>query len=130
MRVRAILLAAALVFGPLGARAETVVRWATPEPAVSWDPHGSDMFYTSSGQNQIYDRLVNLSSSLVLQPGLATSWQLVTADRWRFELRQGVRFQDGSPLTAEDVVFSLDRARSPTSEVKNYLSSVAEARAD
>jgi hypothetical protein len=46
MRVRAVILAAAFVLAPLGAEAETVVRWTTPEPAVTWDPHGADVSYT------------------------------------------------------------------------------------
>ncbi len=129
MRVRAVLLAAALALVPLGARAETVVRWATPEPAVTWDPHGAEVAYTFVGQQQVYERLTNIDPDLALRPALAVSWALVAPDRWRFELRPGVRFHDGSPLTAEDVVFSLDRARAAASEVKSNLSGVAEVLA-
>jgi ABC-type transport system substrate-binding protein len=44
---------------------------------------------------------------------------------WNFELRQGVRFHDGTPLTAEDVAFSIDRARDEDSELNFLLDSVA-----
>ena len=106
------------MLAPLAVRAETVVRWAPPEPAVTWDPHGADVGYTLYGQSQVYDRLLDIRSDLRVLPGLATSWRLVDPTTWRFELRPGVRFHDGSPLTAEDVVFSLDRARDPTSDLR------------
>jgi peptide/nickel transport system substrate-binding protein len=106
---------------PLAVRAEIVVRWATPEPAVSWDLHGANVTYTILGQSQVYDRLLFLRSDLSVQPGLATSWRLIGPTTWRFELRPGVRFHDGSPLTAEDVVFSLERASGATSEQRQSL---------
>jgi peptide/nickel transport system substrate-binding protein len=130
MQVRAILLAAALVLAPLAARAEAVVRWAPPEPAVTWDPHGAEVGYTIYGQLQVYDRLLYIDPDLRVQPGLATSWRLVDPTTWRFELRPGVRFHDGSPLTAEDVVFSLNRARGPTSDIRQGLAGLAEVWAD
>jgi peptide/nickel transport system substrate-binding protein len=111
-------------------RAETVVRWVTPEPALTWDPHGADHAYTAFGHRQVYEQLVGVASNLALRSRLATSWQLVAPDRWRFELRSGVRFHDGTPLTAEDVVFSLERARTATSDFKGILNSVAQVRAD
>jgi peptide/nickel transport system substrate-binding protein len=130
MRVRAVILAAAFVLAPLGAEAETVVRWTTPEPAVTWDPHGADVSYTIHSVSLVYEQLNHLGSDLALQPSLATSWKLVAPDRWRFELRTGVRFQDGTPLTAEDVVFSLGRARGATSAIKSRFGGVLEVRAD
>src|SRR3954454_2365222 len=111
-------------------RAETVVRWATPEPAVTWDPHGADIRYTMNALGQVYDRLVQAGSDLRVQPGLAVSWDLLAPDRWRFELRPGVRFHDGTPLTAEDVVFSFERARAEGSDFRSALSSIVEMRAN
>lgn len=131
MQARAVLLAALTCLGMAGgpASAETVVRWAAPEPAVTWDPHGADVNQTTNGQTQVYERLLHIGSRLDVRPGLAVSWQLAAPDLWRFELRPGVRFHDGSPLTVEDVVFSLERARGPTSEFKQQLSGVTEVRA-
>ena len=77
MRVRAILLAAALVLAPLGARAETVVRWTTPEPPLTWDPHGAEVSYTLVGQRQVYEDLTDVDPNLALRPSLAVSWALV-----------------------------------------------------
>ncbi len=59
-----------------------------------------------------------------LEPALATSWKLVNPTSWRFELRQGVRFHDGSLLTAEDVAFSINRALGAGSLIKGRLISL------
>ncbi len=58
-------------------------------------------------------------------PTLALSWT-VTADPtvWEFKLRQGVKFHNGNAFNADDVVFSLERARQPTSDMKGLLSSI------
>ena len=101
------------------ARAETVVRWATPEPPLTWDPHGSDFLHSVIGYRLVYEGLTRAGPDGRPEPALATSWKLVDPTTWRFELRQGVHFHDGSPLTAEDVTFSLDRARGEGSQVKS-----------
>jgi peptide/nickel transport system substrate-binding protein len=55
------------------------------------------------------ETLVRLGEDFSLQPLLATSWELTGTNTWRFHLRQGVKFWDGSPMTADDVKWSLDR---------------------
>lgn len=65
--------------------------------------------------NQIYDTLVWLSydetnSDLTPVPSLATSWDVIDAQTFRFTLREGVTFHNGAPLTSYDVQFSLERA--------------------
>jgi peptide/nickel transport system substrate-binding protein len=96
---------------------------------VTWDPHGADVNQTVNGQNQVYERLLDVGSRLDVRPGLAVSWQLAAPDLWRFELRPEVRFHDGSPLTVEDVVFSLERALGAGSEFRRQLSTVVGVRA-
>jgi peptide/nickel transport system substrate-binding protein len=122
IRSRTTLLAASLVLvlgvtflGAAPAWAENVVRWARSSGMPSWEPLANDS-ERWNGLGQVYEGLVLADADASLQPGLATTWTLVGRDTWRFELRQGVRFHDGSPLTADDVVFSLNRARGETSE--------------
>ncbi|HTR83268.1 MAG TPA: ABC transporter substrate-binding protein [Reyranella sp.] len=76
----------------------------------------------------LYDPLVmwDLSSATEpakIVPGLATKWYQDPADptKWIFELRQGVKWHDGSPFTADDVIFSLDRTLNDKSEAFDKL---------
>jgi len=73
--------------------------------------------------NNIYETLINpTDDGLDLKPGLATEWSLSEAgDAVTLKLREGVKFSDGTAMTAEDVVWSLDRARSPDNGIWNFL---------
>ncbi len=75
--------------------------------------------------HQIYEPLLIRDASGKVLPTLALSWA-VTSDPtvWEFKLRQGVKFHNGNPFNADDVVFSLERARQPTSDMKGLLSSI------
>ncbi|WP_245408948.1 ABC transporter substrate-binding protein [Rhizobium wuzhouense] len=77
---------------------------------TSIDPH----FYNASPNNsiamQIFDRLTERTADGQLVEGLATKWESVTETKWRFTLREGVRWHDGKPFTSDDVVFTLSRA--------------------
>lgn len=76
---------------------------------TSLDPH----YYNATPNNQIahhiFDPLVRRAADGKLLPALATDWQAIDASHWAIQLREGVRWHDGAPLTAEDVVFSLTR---------------------
>lgn len=88
---------------------------------TSIDPH----FHNTSPNNgvavQIFDRLVHQDGQQRLIPGLATVWRALDETTWEFELRRDVRFHDGAPFDAEDVVASFRRAP----EVPNSPSSFA-----
>ena len=90
---------------PAGAADLTIGARAEP----SLDPHFLFLSTTVAYDKHLYDNLVARAADGRLIPGLATSWDIVDDHRWRFHLRQGVRFHDGSPFTAADVVFSLER---------------------
>ena len=80
----------------------------------SLDPYLSDSVHSALPINQIFDTLVARDPSLNLRPSLAQSWTIDRAGRvFRFQLRRDVQFQDGSPFTADDVVFTLRRLLLP-----------------
>jgi peptide/nickel transport system substrate-binding protein len=110
-------------------RAENVLRWASAGGASTFDPHSFDETPTRAQYQQVYERLLDLDSSLEMTPQLAVSWELVDPFTWEFTLREGVRFHDGTPLSADDVVFSLERARTEPSQMGVYLTGVRDIRA-
>lgn len=81
----------------------------------SSEPSSMDPLFSRTGNNQaaaenIFERLVSTDENLQIQPGLAQSWEVISPTLWEIRLRPDVRFHDGSPLSADDVVFSLERA--------------------
>jgi peptide/nickel transport system substrate-binding protein len=93
------------------ARAENVLRWASVSGALTIDPHAYDENPTLAQHRQIYEHLIQVDSNLEFVPALALAWRLVKPTTWEFELRPNVRFHDGTPVTAADVVFSFARAK-------------------
>ncbi len=88
------------------------------------DPHSQNEGLTNMINGQVYERLTSRDRNLKLVPGLATEWQQVSPLVWRAKLRPGVKFHDGAPITADDVVFSVLRAQQPTSQINNYAAGV------
>ncbi len=76
---------------------------------TSMDPHFVNLFPNNGVAEHIYDKLVGLDADSRLIPALAESWKTIDPTTWEFKLRKGVKFHDGSPFTAADVVFSYDR---------------------
>jgi peptide/nickel transport system substrate-binding protein len=117
MRIRILVLAVAVVLvWPAPGQAENVLRWASAIAGLTFDPHAFNHNPTRAQNMQVYEPLVDFDSDHNIRPALAVAWRLVDSTTWEFELRRGVRFHDGTPMTAEDVVFSLRRALSPNSE--------------
>src|SRR5437870_9922859 len=86
---------------------------ALPPDATTMDPGRSTQVLTVNYFYNLYDALTRWDNSLRLQPGLATSWKNLNETTWEFTLRQGVKFHDGAPLTAEDVKATLERNLQP-----------------
>ena len=105
------------------------LRVANQGDAGSMDPHSLNESLQLTFTNNIYEPLVARDKQLALVPGLATAWKQTSPTVWRFELRRGVRFHDGSPLSAADVVFSFQRAAGEGSDMKSYTASIKEVRA-
>jgi peptide/nickel transport system substrate-binding protein len=108
---------AALTAGTLDAK---TLRWAGRGDMNTTDPHSFNENLTNNINSLVYDTLVQRDKNLKLEPALAVSWQQVNPTTWRAKLRPGVKFQDGTPFTADDVVFSFERARSDTSQLRVY----------
>ncbi len=122
-------MAAAAVLFALGAgiaEAQTV-RWAASGDPNTLDPHSQNVGTVTMVLQQIYDPLIHRNADLSLRPGLATAWQQVEPSRWRFTLRQGVRFHEGEAFTPDDVVFSIVRAQQPTSNYNIYVDTIDRA---
>lgn len=75
----------------------------------SIDPHWSTLGSHIEALRHVFDSLVIPDENLQLKPGLATSWKPIDDTTWEFKLREGVKFHDGTEMTAEDVKFSIDR---------------------
>jgi peptide/nickel transport system substrate-binding protein len=121
------LLALALVFGA-GAAAAQSLRIASAFDPQTMDPHGLALLYHTRVVFQVYDSLVNRDEQFRLEPSLALSWQPAGPLAWRFTLRPGVRFHDGSAFTADDAVFSIERALAAPSQRAFQLKGVTGAR--
>lgn len=119
---------ALLAVTALPAQAKTF-RWASQGDPQTMDPHSQNESMTNMMNGQVYERLTARDRKLDIVPSLATEWQQTGPLSWRFKLRANVRFHDGSPLTAEDVVFSIQRAKELTSQVNVYANAVGTPRA-
>jgi ABC-type transport system substrate-binding protein len=98
------------------------------EAPSSLDPEKAGSVYESLPINQIFNGLVALDATMNVVPSLASTWT-ITRDglTYEFHLRPGVRFHDGSPLTAEDVVFTIRRLLAPGRPQRNVAASYLDA---
>ncbi len=126
MRAFITLLAAALLLAaPAAAK---TLRYASGFDPQSMDPHALALLYHSRVTTQIYESLVGRDREFRLEPALALAWQPLDPKTWRFRLRPNVRFHDGTPLGADDVVFSIERALAKTSQRSGQLRGITGAR--
>jgi peptide/nickel transport system substrate-binding protein len=88
--------------------AETL-KFAGTTAALTFDPHSTNDFVTTSIVRQVYESLVENGPNMELIPGLATKWEPAGTNTWRVTIRPDVKFHDGSTMTAEDVAFSVKR---------------------
>ncbi|MBU1359697.1 MAG: ABC transporter substrate-binding protein [Gammaproteobacteria bacterium] len=104
------------------------IRIANQGDASSLDPHSLNESLQLSLTANVYESLTGRNKDLSLAPLLATSWKQTSPTVWRFELRKGVKFHDGTPFTADDVLFSLARASGEGSDMKSNTNDIKEVR--
>ena len=88
--------------------------------ATTLDPH---MHFERVGilvNINMYDSLLHKNTKLEYEPSLATEWKALDETTWEFKLRQGVKFHNGDPFSAEDVKFSFDRVLDPNTKSPQY----------
>lgn len=110
------------------ASAAVTLRVGMRGDIASMDPHGRFEAMQVGLLSNLYEPLVGRGADLKLVPVLATRWSRTTPTVWRFHLREGVRFQGGEALDADDVVFSLQRAAGPDSDLRGQLSLIRQVR--
>ena len=126
---RLVLGALALAAAALAGTAQAATfRWASANDLLTFDPHGQNHQTTLAFLQQVYEGLTRYDAKYQIQPGLATKWTQISPTQVRFELRRNVKFHDGTPFTADDVVFSLTRAMTPPSNMTAYVQSIQEVK--
>jgi peptide/nickel transport system substrate-binding protein len=124
MSVRQTLLAAATIsivafaFAPASAQ---TLRYANQGDLKSLDPYTLRETTTIAHHGHIYEGLVARDKELKIIPALAESWETPEPTRWRFHLRKDVKFHNGDPFTADDVIFSADRVRAKGSNFTTII---------
>ncbi len=128
MKFRTLMAAAALAAAvALPTQAQTL-RWAAQNDILTLDPHSQNHSTTNAILSHSYETLVRYTASYDIEPALATKWTFISPTQLRFELRKGVKFHDGTPFTADDVVFSFGRIKQPTSTTAIYVAGVADVK--
>jgi peptide/nickel transport system substrate-binding protein len=120
-----IALAALLVVLPVEA---VNLRWAAQNDILTFDPHSQNHATTNTMVMHVYEALTRYDRSYKVEPSLATDWKEISPTQWRFNLRKGVKFHDGSPFTADDVVFSFGRILQPQGTMQVYVSGIKEVK--
>ncbi|HEX5611321.1 MAG TPA: ABC transporter substrate-binding protein [Burkholderiales bacterium] len=121
-------LAAALIALAAAPAQAVTLKWAAQNDILTLDPHSQNHATTISLLQHAYEPLVRYDKKFQVEPALAASWQQVSPTQWRFNLRKNVKFHDGSPFTADDVVFSFARIKQPQGTMQPYVAGVNEVK--
>jgi peptide/nickel transport system substrate-binding protein len=102
-------------------------RWASQGEIPTWDPHSQNNALSNGVHAYVYESLVYYDKKFDIEPMLATRWEQRSNTAVRFFLRRGVKFHDGSAFTADDVVFSVNRAMDRLSNFAIYTQGIDKA---
>lgn len=94
---------------------------AVSERALTLDPSDHYSISSTSVLRHVFDPLLDVTNDSKFVPALAESWEVVNPTTWRFALRRGVTFHDGSPFNADSVVYTLKRVRDNTKLIKSFV---------
>ncbi|MFD0914892.1 ABC transporter substrate-binding protein [Pseudahrensia aquimaris] len=103
-------------------------KWASTTDPQTMDPHATNSAPVLGFLNNVYEGLVRRSKTMAIEGALAESWEPLGDTGWRFNLRKGVTFHDGSAFTAEDVLFSYQRASGETADTRSWFAPVSEVK--
>jgi len=119
MKIRTLVVTGALALGLAATPAAAkTFRYAFQGDLNALDPYTLNESFTLGATGNVMEGLTKRDKDLKIIPGLAERWEIVDPLKWRFYLRKGVKFHNGEDFTADDVVFSTDRMRSPDSQIK------------
>ena len=121
----AALLTAGIIVTPVHAK---TLKWAAQNDLLTFDPHAQNHQTTLNFQMHVYEALTRYTKDYRVEGALATAWQQLTPTQWRFTLRRGVKFHDGTPFTADDVVFSYNRAAVAPSNLTSAVTGIKEVK--
>jgi peptide/nickel transport system substrate-binding protein len=113
----------------LNSQAATL-KWGAQNDILTLDPHSQNHATTNAILMHSYEGLTRYSakSEREVEPALATKWTYISPTQVRFELRKGVKFHDGAPFTADDVVFNLNRIKQPQGTMQIYVTGIKEIK--
>ena len=115
---------AALALGSGAVQAKTF-KWTSASDIPTWDIHSQNNALGSGVHASVYESLVYYNAKTFKpEPVLATAWKQLTPTQLRLTLRTGVKFHDGTTFSADDAVFSLERAMSKTSNFHVFTNGI------
>ncbi|MDM7949173.1 ABC transporter substrate-binding protein [Hydrogenophaga sp.] len=124
MKYSVAFLSAALALGTAGVQAKTF-KWTSASDIPTWDIHSQNNALANGVHASVYESLVYYNSrTFKAEPVLATGWKQMTPTQLRLTLRTGVKFHDGSTFSADDAVFSIERAMAKTSNFAVYTAGI------
>ena len=104
-------------------------RFAGTTDPQTMDPHAVNSAPVLGFLNNVYEGLVRRDKQMQIESALATRWEPVPdGTGWRFHLRKGVKFHNGADFTADDVLFSYERASSEDADVRSWFAPVSDGQ--
>lgn len=110
-----------------GAQA-TTLRWSYSGDVATMDPQALRETFSREFVHNIMEPLVSYDEKMKIEPALAERWEMPSNTVWRFYLRKGVTFHNGNAFNADDVLFTFNRGRQPTSPFKGNVNQIKEIR--